>query len=166
VPDCVRVADHVGGCSDMGVSMSQDTVDHVKKVRDNLFVIRNKLAYRANVHDASKMQEPELSGYAEMTETFKGKHYGTPEYMATIALFKPIVDHHYRHNSHHPEHWPNGVADMSLLDIIEMLADWKAANDRRGGDFAKSIQVSIERFKISEQLGAILLNTAKELGYL
>jgi hypothetical protein len=149
----------------MGLFMSQDTVDHIDKVDKNLKAIARNLAIRRYEHDTSKLEEPELSGYAEMTEAFKDKHYGTPEYMATIALFKPIVDHHYQHNSHHPEHWPNGVNDMSLLDIIEMLADWKAANDRRGGDFTKSIQVSIERFKISEQLGVILLNTAKELGW-
>lgn len=147
--------------------MSQDTVDHIKKVRDNLFVVRNKLEHRANVHDASKLEEPELSGFAEMQGAFKNKAYGSPEYMATIALFKPIVDHHYQHNRHHPEHWPNGIDDMSLLDIIEMLADWKAAGERyKNGNLLQSIEINVNRFNFSDQLTAILVNTAKELGWI
>lgn len=147
--------------------MSQDTVDHIRKVQENLFVARNNLAHRANVHDASKLEEPELSGYQGLSEALKGLTYGTPEHRAAFAPFKDIIKHHYAHNSHHPEHWPNGVGDMSLLDIIEMLADWKAANDRIGGDFAKSIVVSIARFHFDDdRIGEILINTAKELGWL
>ena len=44
--------------------------------------------------------------------------------------FKPAIDHHYANNRHHPEHWPNGINDMTLMDLIEMLADWKAATAR------------------------------------
>jgi hypothetical protein len=56
---------------------------------------------------------------------------------------------------------------MSLLDIIEMLADWKAAGERtKGGNLQTSIEFNIKRFGIGEQLAAILMNTAKELGWI
>jgi hypothetical protein len=41
-----------------------------------------------------------------------------------------------------------------------MLCDWKAASERtKDGDFAKSIEIGIERFKIDPQLAAILRNS-------
>ena len=145
----------------------QDTREHIEKVRDNINDALHNLTQRAVVHDATKLVEPELSGYQGLSEALQGLTYGTPEHRAAFALFKEIVKHHYAHNSHHPEYWPNGVADMSLLDIIEMLCDWKAANDRSKGDFKHSLEVSIARFHFDDdRIGGILTNTAKELGWL
>jgi hypothetical protein len=144
----------------------KDTIDHVAKVQFNLSTVICNLHERSTVHDRSKFEEPELSGYEGLAQTLKGLTYGTPEHRSAFAPFKPIIRHHYDHNRHHPEHWQLGVTDMSLLDIIEMLCDWKAAHDRNGGDFGHSIQVSVSRFNISEQLHAILINTAKEMGWL
>jgi hypothetical protein len=143
-----------------------DTINHIAKVQSNLSKAIYNLNDRRTVHDRSKLEEPELSGYEGLTQALKGLTYGTPEHRAAFAPYKEIIQHHYAANRHHPEHWQMGVTDMSLLDIIEMLADWKAANDRNGGDFCHSIQVSVSRFNISEQLHAILINTAKELGWL
>lgn len=143
-----------------------DTINHIAKVQSNLSKAIYNLNDRRTVHDRSKLEEPELSGYEGLTQALKGLTYGTPEHRAAFAPYKEIIQHHYASNRHHPEYWQMGVTDMSLLDIIEMLADWKAANDRNGGDFGHSIQVSVSRFRISEQLHAILINTAKELGWL
>lgn len=144
----------------------QDTREHIEKVRDNLNDALHNLTKRAVLHDASKLEEPELSGYEGLSEALQGLTYGSMAYRAAFAPFKDIIAHHYAHNSHHPEHWPDGVNNMSLLDCLEMLADWKAANDRSGGDFAKSLAVSVERFNISGQMAAILMNTARELGWI
>jgi hypothetical protein len=72
------------------------------------------------------------------------------------------LKHHYRENSHHPEHYENGVDDMDLLDVIEMLCDWMAAVSRmKDGDIEKSIEINADRFGISEQLKSILINTIR-----
>jgi hypothetical protein len=57
---------------------------------------------------------------------------------------------------------------MSLLDILEMLCDWKAATERMkdGGDLKSSIVINRERFGMDELLTCILMNTAKEMGWL
>lgn len=144
----------------------RDTKEHIDKVRKNLSAAVNNLSKRAVAHDASKLQEPELSGYEGLSQALKGLTYGTPEHRAAFAPFKEVIQHHYASNSHHPEHWPNGIYNMSLLDIIEMLSDWKAANDRNHGDFQKSIEVSIARFQIEPQLCSVLIQTARELGWL
>ncbi len=55
---------------------------------------------------------------------------------------------------------------MSLLDLIEMLADWKAAGERHAnGSMAKSLKFNRMRFSIDEQLQSVLENTAREMGW-
>jgi hypothetical protein len=53
------------------------------------------------------------------------------------------LKHHYSHNRHHPEFFgEDGVDGMTLVDLIEMLADWKAATERHDdGDLAKSLEI-------------------------
>lgn len=59
----------------------------------------------------------------------------------------------------------NGIGGMSLLDLIEMLVDWKAASERHAdGDFLASIEYNQGRFGYTDEMKAILLNTARELG--
>ena len=143
-----------------------DTLNHIAKVEGYLSLCSDLLRGRAARHDASKLQEPERSGYAGLTQALKGLHYGTPEHRAAFVPFKTIIAHHYEHNSHHPEHYDNGVDGMSLLDVIEMLCDWKAASERTGDEFATSIHLCVERFRIGKQLATILVNTATELGWM
>lgn len=53
---------------------------------------------------------------------------------------------------------------MTLIDITEMLADWKASSERqKDGNLLQSIEINAKRFKIDNQLKQILLNTAKTL---
>lgn len=56
---------------------------------------------------------------------------------------------------------PNsGILGMSLLDLIEMLCDWKAATLRHDdGDIRKSIEINQKRFGYSDELKTIFLNT-------
>jgi hypothetical protein len=60
-----------------------------------------------------------------------------------------------------------GIRGMTLLDVIEMLADWKAATERHAdGNLARSIEVNQKRFGCSDELRAILTNTATALGWM
>lgn len=147
-----------------------DTVAHIDKVRARIYEVTALLHKRAFHHDESKLIEPEKSGYDLLTNAMAGKVYGTDEYTTAMAevMANPAVEaawkHHYTHNSHHPEYYENGIAGMSLLDVIEMLCDWKGASERNGPR-AFSIAYSITRHKIDPQLATILENTVKELGW-
>lgn len=56
---------------------------------------------------------------------------------------------------------------MSLLDILEMLADWKAAGERTAnGNLAASLVYNRREHAIGDQLFTILEMTAKELGWI
>lgn len=52
------------------------------------------------------------------------------------------------------------VRSMSLLDLLEMLCDWKAATMRHAdGDIRRSVEINQKRFGYSDELKRILLNT-------
>lgn len=141
-----------------------ETLKHIRRVQHLLTNVAMKLVARALCHDESKLRDPEASVFAEYTEKLKGLTYGSDEYKACLAGMKPALDHHYAHNSHHPEHWPGGIKDMSLLDLIEMLVDWKAASERHAdGDIERSITINKQRFGYSDELEAILRRTTLEL---
>jgi hypothetical protein len=146
---------------------TNETQAHIDRVRELLKRIVVELEVRADVHDASKLQEPEKSAFDQVVGRLKEVTYGSPEYKATLKdVLGAALHHHDTHNSHHPEHRANGVDGMSLLDLVEMFCDWKAAGERHlGGSLERSIQINRERFKISDQLTAILENTRKELNW-
>jgi len=143
-----------------------DTLDHIRKVQRNLSAIAIDLLLRAEMHDESKLQSPEKEIFDVVTPKLKGLTYGSDEYKAGIAELGESLKHHYAVNPHHPEHNVNGVDGMSLMDIIEMFADWNAASMRHAdGNFAKSLEINRERFAISDQLAQIFENTRFELGW-
>lgn len=94
--------------------------------------------------------------------------YGSEKYLASLAELKPALEHHYAHNAHHPQHYPNGTNGMSLFDLVEMLMDWKATGERHAGgaDIVGFLEIGRARFGLSDQLFGILTNTARELGWL
>lgn len=142
----------------------RETAKHIRRVQELLGEVVTRLIARAVAHDTSKLHEPEASTFAVMTAKLKGCTYGSDEYKGFLASMKPALDHHYANNRHHPEHHKNGIADMNLLDIVEMLCDWKAASERHNdGNIRKSIEINANRFGLSPQLVQILENTADVL---
>lgn len=202
----------------MDYDSTNDTLEHVEKVREHMQHVIRGLTIRQSLHDKSKLEEPEKSVFDATTPRLAASTYGSDEYKGFLKEMKPALDHHYAHSSHHPEHYcwhcpicdrsysnkqapmqertagvdgedhrfcPNccgnsviweaeleykpdsGVAGMSLLDLIEMLCDWKAATERHNdGSIARSLKINRERFNISDQLQSILENTARELNWI
>ena len=142
-----------------------DTIDHIQKVQLYLQQIIDDLQSRLLVHDRSKLLPPELDGYAGLSDAVRGLKYGTDEYKAAFEPFKIIIKHHYEANDHHPEHFQSGVAGMDMLQIIEMVADWKAASTRSSDALTPSLDASFKRFGIDDQLGLIIRNTVTVLGW-
>ena len=140
-----------------------ETLKHIGKVRDNISVLVKELLERAREHDKSKLESPEKEIFAEYAEELDKTEYGTEAYRTLLEKVKPAIDHHYSVNKHHPQHHKNGIDDMCLIDICEMLMDWLASSSRtKCGNIRKSIDINAERFKISPQLKTILENTIKK----
>lgn len=142
----------------------RETKKHIARVRLLLEDVQGRLKQRGAHHDISKMRNPELKIFNEFTPKLKETTYGTKKYKKYLKEMGPALEHHYAHNRHHPEHFENGVNDMTLVDITEMLCDWKAASERHAdGNILKSIMHNMERFGIDKQLTQIFINTAYAL---
>lgn len=140
-----------------------EVYEHIKEVARNLNGVARELLDRAEKHDASKLEEPELSGYASVTGKLKDLEYGSEEYKKNLESIRPVIEHHYAKNRHHPQHRSDGVNAMTLIDLLEMLCDWAAATQRnKNGNLHKSVELNAGRFKIGPQLQAILENTVRE----
>lgn len=141
------------------------TYEHIHQVQGFVGRAILGLQSRAHVHDQSKLVSPEVEAFDEFTPLLAGSTYGSDEYRANLAKLKPALDHHFAANSHHPEHYPDGIRGMSLLDLLEMICDWKAATMRHNdGDLVRSVEINQKRFGYSDELKQILLNTMAELG--
>jgi len=137
---------------------------HIFRVRHHIFKVTGELQERAYNHDKSKLSKQELPSFTQFTTKLKGLTYGSYEYNKSLEGLKPALDHHYANNRHHPEfHGTAGINGMNIIDLVEMLCDWKAAGERHndGGDLKVSIQKSKERFGISDQLEQILYNSVQ-----
>lgn len=134
---------------------------HIETVRNYLNKIIRELLTRQEMHDQSKLQSPEMELFDIMTPKLRGVTYGSPEYKACMKELSVAIEHHNANNRHHPEHFYNGIKDMTLVDLIEMLCDWKSSSLRHNdGNILKSIDINQARFNYSDELKQILKNTA------
>lgn len=170
-----------------------DTHTHIGEVRTRLLQVVRDLLSRADDHDRSKLVEPEVAVFDEFTPKLRDSTYGSDEYKAFLDGMDEGLKHHYRVNDHHPEHFVDGdpvaiysasypdsawrqgslctdrsgVHAMNLVQMIEMLADWKAATLRHAdGDLGRSIEQNAERFGYGDEIQRLLLHTAAYFGWL
>jgi hypothetical protein len=142
-----------------------DTYEHIGQVRERILECVKELLNRAHHHDESKLVSPEV----EVFDQYPGDvpSYGTREYDDFREGQQEALKHHYGINRHHPEHHFGQTSGMNLLDVIEMLADWKAATLRHpDGDLGRSIDIAQDRYGFGYEFKALLRNTAKDLGWL
>lgn len=141
-----------------------ETIKHIETVRKYIKFVCDTLIARAIKHDATKLESPEVEIFTEYTPKLAQSTYGSEEYNGFLREMNTALQHHYAANRHHPEHFTKGIDDMTLIDIIEMLCDWKAASLRQNdGNLLKSIEINAQRFGYDDQLKRIFINTAKLL---
>lgn len=149
--------------SDKTILGKLDTIKHIHRVRELLHLMILRLDERAKNHDWSKLESPQAEIFGEYGGDLAKTVYGSEEYQKLLEKVKPAIEDHYSKERHHPQHHKDGVNDMTLLDMIEMLADWKASSERmNSGNIRKSIEHNKTRFGISDQLARIFENTVKE----
>lgn len=143
------------------------TLEHIKQVNQYMLDVAKQIIDRAIIHDASKLVSPEKEGFDNLDDEYRKLPYGSDEFFAVRAKALPAIDHHHANNRHHVEYHKNGVMDMNLLDIIEMLVDWKAATDRNpNGDFKYNMSKNFELFNIPKDIQQIMMNTVIDLKFI
>jgi len=139
-----------------------ETKKHILTVGKYINICSKLLFERAITHDQTKMENPEWDIFKEYTPKLATSTYGSDEYKIFLKEMNIALKHHYENNRHHPEYYENGIKDMTLIDLVEMLCDWKSATLRHNnGDIIKSIEQNQKRFGYSDELKQILLNTIK-----
>ena len=140
------------------------TMQHIHTVREILHDMIKLIDERAQKHDASKLESPEQEIFGANYEKLNKTPYGSEEYQKLLEESKPALEHHYANNRHHPQFHKNGINGMTLIDLVEMLADWKAATKRvKNGNIRHSLEVNAKRFKMTRQLTTIFENTVREI---
>lgn len=115
---------------------SYDTMKHIEKVRNYINKLISGLMKRQESHDQSKLEAPEVAAFAEWTPKLANATYGTEEYEQFKIELKPALDHHYAHNRHHPEHWPE--RKDSNADILE---EFVSTLDSKNKDLKSTIEI-------------------------
>ena len=132
---------------------------HISRVRRHINTFIQLLIRRAEKHDKSKLEEPELSWWKEMDKEPRYP-YGSKEYEQKLKRWSKVFKHHYQYNRHHPEHYEYGVSEMTLIDIVEMMCDWLGYEGTT--TITEALKVCDEqmvRYNISEELRQVIFNT-------
>jgi hypothetical protein len=95
--------------------------------------------------------------FDQWTPRLKELEFGSDEYKDALAHMGEALKHHYENNRHHPEHFENGIDGMNLIDVIEMVCDWKAAAHMKGE--TPNMDYLAQRFKLSDQMRSVIDNT-------
>jgi hypothetical protein len=117
-------------------SYLEENEAHIAEFQQAIEDLCSALKRRAKTHDASKLKEPELTQYTEAEHELEKFKPGSKSYLTFAQKHSIILDRHYSKNPHHVEHFENGFDDMTILDLIDVLVDWKL--DCGDGDWGSS----------------------------
>lgn len=134
-----------------------NTLLHQKRVCALLVKFSQLLLERAIRHDDSKLVSPEKDHFMKLVDW--NPTYGTLDYIKFKDALGKGLESHYQSNSHHPEHFSDGVNGMNLLDLVEMFFDWQAASERGEKSLEESIVLNEKRFSLDPQLVKIFQNS-------
>ena len=128
-----------------------------------LTLYNSELTDRQINHDRSKLEEPEKHEFDIWTPRLHEASVGSPMYDYFLKELGKALEHHYRYNRHHPEHFGNGINGMTIMDLTEMLCDWTATAERHDdGDIYLSIEILSKRFNYSTPMKKVLSNTCEK----
>lgn len=141
----------------------QSVIIHRNKVIEVLRFFRNQLKFRGEHLDESKFFEPELEIFAEYEPKLKEVPLGSKEYNYYLSKINDAYKDHYLKTRHHPEHYPNGIKGMNLIDIVELFSDWKINSIEDKKNLIKEIYKYQDKYHFSDELLQIFINTGKLL---
>jgi len=91
-----------------------DTLKHIGRVGYYMQKLIHELLKREGLHDKTKLESPEKELFDLFTPKLKKLTYGSEEYKKCLEGLGEALKHHYENNSHHPEHYEDGINGMCL----------------------------------------------------
>lgn len=151
------------GSSNPSYDSTKDTLAHIKNIELVMNTLIDEIDDRKVNHDLSKLREPEKSTYDKFIPLLREAKYGSKEYQALRDdMYKEGLRHHFESNRHHPEHFENGLKDMTLVDLLELFSDWLAASMRSDVDFIDGLDMNKSKYNMSDDLIRMFTNTYNE----
>ena len=119
-----------------------------------------ELAQRCSLHDHSKLIMDEVKYFIELQASSIEGH--VPNGILTEEQRK-LIELHWKSNRHHPEHFSD-YHEMTEVDIMEMVVDWKARSCQFETDFMKFVNnIPKLRFGFDDEFFGKVLEYCKVL---
>ena len=128
---------------------------HTRSVRQSIAKVVSELICRSTIHDDKKLEE--VDRRIDRRRAINHLPYGSSERKEADEPYRDLNKKHYCQYRHHPEHFKNGIDDMNLVDVIEMVCDWAAY-----GNLDKNLPVNQDKYCVSQQLMKLIKNTIKD----
>lgn len=137
-----------------------DTSAHKAVVKRVGELLVEELNRRIAQHDLSKYDEPERSCYDKYIPMLREAKYGSKEYYEIREkMQKEGLDHHYQVNRHHPEHFKDGIRDMTIVDLVEYFIDTYSASTKSDTPYSEGVKKNADHHKLPDELVQIFINT-------
>ena len=143
-------------------------INHIYRVQTYLVSLINLINNRALRHDRSKLDSPEKDALIHYNEDKLHQYpYGSSEWRAEDKAQRAddkvneAYLHHVKSNFHHPESYLEGVNDMDLIDLLELVADLKADSQEYAGlmTMEEYVTAYCEMHRLPHVLLYIFMNT-------
>ena len=126
-----------------------------------------KLEIATEEHDTDKLKEPLKSSYDKYTEELNNLSFSSDKLSKLIDQYKEFSKSHYDNADHHPNKH-NGVQNMPIPNLIEMLCDWCARLEQTSESNLREriyayIDKQAEELKFDNALASILKNSADDI---
>lgn len=147
----------------MANNYNQKIMVHKFAMESEMNRIASDIRRRAMRHDNSKQSGLELTlGQAHMN--FHDS-WGLTNRVAPNEMMSAIAHHHVE-NDHHPEHFTNGMKDMNIQQLAEMVCDiitTAKENSINEESLQQFVETKLsETYNIGEPLRSIIINTARQ----
>lgn len=149
------------------IGLLRSYIAHRAYLAEAMGLVGADIARRATVHDLSKLRDDEFAGFSRINAIARVNKFGSPEYAESTKQERTTIDLHFSRNSHHPErprllgeaaeaerglpddhtYWTaRDGAEMTFLDVIEMVCDWWAARKGYGDTrpWAESVELNFQ----------------------
>lgn len=145
---------------DLKYDSAYDTKAHMEVVSRVGEEIIRAITDRIPLHDKSKLEDPEKACYDKYIPMLKEAKYGSKEYYEIKEKMKKEgLDHHFQVNRHHPEHFENGIEDMTIVDLVEYFIDTYSASTKSDTPYSEGVKANAKTHNLPDALVKIFINT-------
>lgn len=111
----------------------ESRVRHIQNVQKSARLLADRLAEKGEFDLARRLVQRSLCHDSSKFEGIEWEFLDIPSSdKKNQESLRLAIHQHQQSNDHHPEFFSGGIADMSRVQIAEMVCDWKARSEEFG----------------------------------